>query len=76
AFLTLLPHLRLALTALNPRETDRVAEILSRRFGGPLVSADTGWSERDLARGLAAETALRASLAADGLADQFEDPKP
>ncbi|MBM7070295.1 DUF5682 family protein [Actibacterium sp. 188UL27-1] len=70
-FIALLPHLRLALTVLNPRETDRVAQILAARHGGHGVSylAETGFDEADLGRGLAAEQAVRASIAADGLAD-------
>lgn len=71
AFTQLLPHLRLAFTALNPRETDRLAELLGK-LHGVVESRFTGTfsdlSADDMARGLAANAALRAELEADGLA--------
>ncbi|MEM1385012.1 MAG: DUF5682 family protein [Pseudomonadota bacterium] len=74
AFLDLLPHLRLAMTALNPREIDRLAALLAKRHGlaaGAFTATPTA-SEGDLARGLAVEKALRASLDPDGIADWLQ----
>ncbi|WP_342075757.1 DUF5682 family protein [Yoonia sp. SS1-5] len=71
-FLDLLPHLRLAFTQLNPRETDRVAHELAALMGvqaGGLISHDTQVSDADLAEGLRVEKALHASLATDGLTE-------
>ncbi|MEZ5713757.1 MAG: DUF5682 family protein [Paracoccaceae bacterium] len=58
-FLSLLPVLRRALAALNPRETDRLAEALARRHGArpdPLAAGQ--FTEADLAPGLAAQAAM------------------
>ncbi|SMX27347.1 hypothetical protein TRP8649_01451 [Pelagimonas phthalicica] len=71
-FLEVLPHLRLALSALNPREADQVAEALSRRHGGS--AGDFSVHHHDIApdeaaAGAAMELALRQSLAADRLED-------
>lgn len=69
AFLELLPHLRLALSALNPRETGRLAELLARRHGraaGSYVSLHTTTAS-EAAHGAALDQAVRAALAADGL---------
>ncbi len=73
-FLTLLPSLRRALAALNPRETDRLADVLARRHGArpdPLVAGP--FTEADLALGLAAQAAVLAALRADGLAEEEEE---
>jgi hypothetical protein len=69
AFMELLPHLRLAFTALNPREIDQLAGLLARIHGGQAGAyhAVSAASEADLERGLLAERRLRASIAADGL---------
>jgi len=75
-FLGLLPHLRLAFTELNPRETDRVAGLLARLHGGQaseFVDLHHALSEDDLQRGLALERQLRASLKSDDLASWLED---
>ena len=69
-FLTLLPHLRLAFTTLNPRETDRLAGLLAAHLGVQgdtlsLVAADV--SEADMLRGAAIEARLAAAVEADGL---------
>lgn len=72
AFIALLPHLRLAFTALNPRETDRLAEMLGALHGidGHKFAADfMNFSAQDLEKGTAADTALREELIADGLED-------
>jgi Family of unknown function (DUF5682) len=72
AFLALLPHLRLAFAALNPREVDQVAERLASLHGGKasaFAAAHHALSQRDLDRGLAIEQGIRASIAADGLGE-------
>jgi hypothetical protein len=69
-FIEVLPHMRLAFTALNPREVDQLAERLASLHGvsaGAFAGVHHSLDERDLARGLAIEQRLRASLAADGL---------
>ncbi len=69
-FLELLPHLRLAFTALNPRDTDRLAEELARIHdiqAGQLFSASDTISEADLTRALVIEQKLYVSLQQDGL---------
>ena len=68
AFLALLPHLRLAFAALNPREVDRLATHLARAHGGGTFAPTShGIDEADLALGLELEADLRRSIAADGL---------
>ena len=73
-FLDLLPHLRLAFTALNPRDTDRLAAELARihdvQTGSLLKTPDA--SEADLARALNIERGLLASLAQDNLTQWIE----
>ncbi|MEM9426201.1 MAG: DUF5682 family protein, partial [Pseudomonadota bacterium] len=69
-FLELLPHLRLAFTALNPRDTDKLAEELARMHGlsaGQLLKSSGTATEADLARALTLERAVLDSLAEDGL---------
>lgn len=69
-FLDLLPHLRLAFTQLNPRETDRVAHELAGLLGvqaSGLIRHNTNLSDADLTEGLRVEKALHATLATDGL---------
>jgi hypothetical protein len=69
AFMDLLPHLRLAFAALNPREIDQLASQLARLHGGQAGAyhAVSGASEADLARGIELDKQLRASIEADGL---------
>jgi hypothetical protein len=70
-FLDLLPHLRLAFTALNPRDTDRLAAELARIHDvqtGSLLKTPAA-SEADLSRALDIERGLLASLATDKLTD-------
>jgi hypothetical protein len=70
-FLSLLPVLRRALAALNPRETDRLADALARRHGTrPDAPAAGQFTEADLALGLAAQAAMLAALRADGLVEE------
>ncbi len=74
-FLALLPHVRLAFTALNPRETDRVAASLARIHGGQageFTEQHHSISEQDLERGVTLERALKGSLSADGLESWLE----
>jgi hypothetical protein len=69
-FLALLPHLRLAFTALNPREIQQLADRLAQMHGvkpGAFATLHHTLSKQDLDRGLALEQNLRASIAADGL---------
>lgn len=69
-FIALLPHVRLAFASLNPRESDRLAELLAQVHGaraGDFLPQRTEFSGGDLERGLAIEAALRRSFAADGL---------
>ena len=69
-FLHLLPHIRLAFTSLNPRETDRIAGSLARVHGtqtSDFTVRHTTLSDSDLHRGLALERALSESLSADNL---------
>ena len=70
SFLPLLPHLRLAFAALNPREIDQVADRLAQLHGGTpsaFGAVHHTLSKDDLDRGLMIEQSLRASVAADGL---------
>lgn len=70
AFTALLPHLRLALMALDPREVDRLAEDVAGRIGvvpGQL-SVHVGIDEAELARNLDLDRELGAVLAREGLA--------
>lgn len=70
AFLAVLPDLRLALSALSPREADRVANALVRRHGGSAAEFTAHHydvSAEDARRGAALDTVLRASIRADGL---------
>lgn len=68
-FVELLPHLRLAFAALDPREIDRLAQAVAQRHGGSaaalLVRHDL--PEAELAANLRADARVRATLAAEGL---------
>jgi uncharacterized protein DUF5682 len=69
-FIEVLPHVRLAFTALNPREVDQLAERLASLHGasaGTFATIHHSLDERDLARGLSIEQRLRSSIEADGL---------
>jgi hypothetical protein len=70
AFLPMLPHLRHAFSALNPREIDQLAERLAQLHGGTPAAFSAihhALGQRDLDRGLLIERTLRGSIAADGL---------
>jgi len=69
-FIALLPHLRLAFGSLNPRESDRLAELLAQIHGaraGEFLPQRTEVSEGNLQRGLAIESRLRRAFSADGI---------
>lgn len=69
-FMALLPHLRLAFAALNPREIDQVAEQLARLHGGSASSfaaVHHALTPRDFDRGLALDRHLRATAEKEGL---------
>jgi hypothetical protein len=70
-FIALLPHLRLAFAALNPRETDDVAARLAEQHGADAAALQPpvayGTCEAELQANLALSQAIRASLEADGL---------
>jgi len=72
-FIAQLPHLRLAFSALNPRETDEVAARIAARHGAGLEALQPpvvyGIGEEELRVNLALSEKVRASLAADGLQD-------
>lgn len=75
-FIELLPHIRLAFTALNPRESDRISGLLARIHGGHVtdfMGRNFELSDRDLARGVQIERALRDSVKADGLESWLEE---
>ncbi|SFJ67262.1 DUF5682 family protein [Jannaschia pohangensis] len=69
-FLALLPSLRRSLTALNPHETDRLAEELTLILGENTATLGQrqSFSEADLHRGMALDRALGEALRVDGLA--------
>lgn len=72
AFLALLPHLRLTLSALSPREADRIAAALVKRHGGSAADFTAHHYDvtaEDAQRGAAIDAALRASIRSDGLED-------
>jgi hypothetical protein len=72
-FIAQLPHLRLAFSALNPRETDEVAARIAARRGAGAEALQSpvvyGISEEELRVNLTVGEKVRASLAADGLQD-------
>ncbi|MDJ0911280.1 MAG: DUF5682 family protein [Woeseiaceae bacterium] len=75
-FLELLPHIRLAFAGLNPRESDRLAQLLVERHGGrpmEFTAHSQDLTETHLRRGLAAERSVRDSLSSDGIGHWLED---
>ena len=71
-FLSLLPHLRLAFTALNPQETDRLARLVAEKHGlqvGAVIVQTASLSARDVQAALEVEQAVLKALAQDGLQD-------
>ncbi|MFK7889018.1 MAG: DUF5682 family protein [Gammaproteobacteria bacterium] len=74
-FLDLLPHIRLAFTALNPRDADRLAALLADLHGGratDFAARIHTVTEQELARGMRTEAQINAALEADGLTGWFE----
>ena len=74
-FLELLPHIRLAFTALNPRESDRLARMLAQIHGGrstDFTARTHRLTERDLRRGIELERTLRETIETDGLEGWLE----
>ena len=70
-FLTLLPHLRHAFTDLNPRETDRLAELLGQKYDQRMtdfVPTTSNFTEAEMQRHLVIDKKLRQSLENDQLA--------
>jgi hypothetical protein len=69
-FVALLPHLRLALMPLDPRETDRLAEEVAIRIGAQpgQLAMQVDISEAELAANLALDRDLARALARDGVA--------
>lgn len=75
-FITLLPHLRLAFTDLNPRETDRLAELLGERHSARAADFTTDTasiSESDFSHYLQIDAALKNTLEQDGLSQWIFD---
>ena len=74
-FLELLPHIRLAFTALNPREADKLAGLVADVHGGRVtdfMGQSSSLTATDLGRGIELEKTLRSSLEADGLTAWLE----
>lgn len=74
-FLEFLPHIRLAFTALNPREADKLAGLLADVHGGRVTdftSRSSSLTDTDFSRGIELEQRLRKSLETDGLASWLE----
>jgi hypothetical protein len=72
AFMHLLPHLRLAFAALNPREIDQVAERLAALHGGhasAFAAVHHALTPNDLNRGLALDGQFRATAESEGLSE-------
>ena len=70
SFIALLPHLRMALTPLDPREIDRLAqEVAQRLHANPAsLTVTSSISEAELLGNLALDRQLAAQLAEDGVA--------
>lgn len=71
-FLSLLPHLRLAFTALNPQETDRLACLIAEKHGlqlGAIIAQNMSISADEVQAALKIEQAVVATLVQDGLQD-------
>lgn len=68
-FLALLPHLRMAFSALDPREIDRLAQLVARRHDGNVADlvARHDLSAAELDANLRANGLVRDMLVAEGL---------
>ncbi|MCE9635294.1 MAG: DUF5682 family protein [Planctomycetes bacterium] len=73
-FLALCPHLRLAFSALSPRETDRVAAMVGERAGRPgwLAGRVTSFTTADAMLGRRIDSLLSTQLEADGLSERID----
>lgn len=72
SFIELLPHLRLAFTALNPRETDHLSELLAKQYDSRTSDFNittSNYTQHDLERGLLIDQRLRQTLSTDQLDD-------
>jgi hypothetical protein len=69
-FVDLLPHVRLALGPLDPREIDRLAQAVARRHGAETIAlvSIAPIDEATLLRNLALDRTLAARLAKEGVA--------
>ncbi len=69
-FVALLPHLRLAFGQLDPREIDRLAQLIAERRGGAAVDLAGNFSipESEIAAMLAVDRGVARELALAGLA--------
>ncbi len=70
AFIALLPHLRLALMPLDPRDVDRLAEMVAGRLGisGLALQQVSAISEGEVLANLALDRAMADLLALEGVA--------
>ena len=71
-FISILPHLRLAFSALNPRETEKLADLLasSKGYASTALTQIHGTaSEAELHQGLSIELAIRAAIEEDQLSN-------
>jgi hypothetical protein len=70
AFIALLPHLRMALLPLDPREVDRLGEAVARRIGvtPDQMAVTFAISEGEMLANLALDRTVADWLARDGLA--------
>lgn len=75
-FLEILPHLRFALTALDPHETDDLAARIAAMKGiaGPLLRPTGDLTEAELLANAGCSRELEALLIDDGLGDWFGPP--
>ncbi len=69
-FIALLPHMRLALVGLDPRDIDRLARTVAERRGGDAARMTQAFAvtEAEMAANLALDRAVAARLAEAGLA--------
>ncbi len=78
-FVELLPHVRLAFAALDPRETDRVAERLAERYGAAAAEAvgavAYGVDEEGMRRNLELARAFERAIEDDGLGAWLRPPE-
>jgi hypothetical protein len=73
-FIERLPHLRLAFAGLTPRETDQVAEVVAALHDGEKIGTlyRPEMSEGEMLAALRMDSAVKKTLAQDGLADWLQ----